>query len=158
MGRVYRNWSDLTTELASVRGSSKKIVFTNGCFDILHVGHIRYLQEARSLGDFLVLGLNSDASVRQLKGPERPVQNEEARSEILAALACIDFVTIFNEDTPEKLIQQVRPDILVKGGDWKIENIVGGHFVQSYGGEVRSLQFAPGHSTTAIIEKIMKTT
>ena len=131
----------------------KKIVFTNGCFDLLHVGHVRYLQEARSLGDLLFVGVNSDASVKKLKGPERPLQNENDRAEILLALKCVDFVSIFDEPTPLELIQVVRPQVLAKGGDWKIEQIVGSDFVQSYGGSVRSLQFVQGHSTTQLIEK-----
>lgn len=151
MGRVCR-FDEIQSVLAGVR-AGKKIVFTNGVFDLLHVGHIRYLQEARALGDLLVMGVNSDASVKRLKGPTRPIQNENDRAEILAALGCVDFTVIFTEDTPANLIQQVRPDILVKGGDWKIEQIVGGDFVQSYGGKVLSLQFIEGRSTTKIIEK-----
>jgi D-beta-D-heptose 7-phosphate kinase/D-beta-D-heptose 1-phosphate adenosyltransferase len=151
MGRVCR-FDEVQKVLAGVR-AGKKIVFTNGCFDLLHVGHVRYLQEARKLGDYLIVGVNSDASTRILKGPTRPIQNENDRAEILAALACVDFTVIFNEETPAKLIEQVRPEILVKGGDWKIDQIVGGDFVQSYGGKVLSLQFIEGRSTTKIIEK-----
>jgi rfaE bifunctional protein nucleotidyltransferase chain/domain len=132
----------------------RKVVFTNGCFDLLHVGHIRYLQEARALGDLLVVALNTDASVRKLKGPERPLQNEADRAEIMASLGCVDFVTLFGEETPQKIIESIRPDILVKGGDWPIEKIVGAQFVQSYGGDVRTLQFVPGRSTTALVEKM----
>lgn len=132
----------------------KRIVFTNGCFDLLHVGHIRYLKEARSLGDFLVVGVNSDASVRRLKGAQRPVQSQSDRAEILASLVSVDMAVIFEEDTPLQLIQAVRPDVLVKGGDWSIDAIVGGDFVLSYGGDVRSLQFIEGRSTTEIIHKI----
>lgn len=131
----------------------EKIVFTNGCFDLLHVGHVRYLQEAKAQGTILVVGVNSDASVQRLKGPTRPIQNENDRAEILAALAAVDYTVIFTEDTPENLIHKVRPHILVKGGDWKINQIVGADFVMSYGGEVRSLQFVEGRSTTKIIEK-----
>jgi rfaE bifunctional protein nucleotidyltransferase chain/domain len=155
MGRVFSNWKELIADLSTKR-RGRQVVFTNGCFDILHVGHVRYLQQARAQGDLLVVGLNSDASVRQLKGPERPVQNEMNRAEIMAALGCVDFVTIFGEETPEKLIHEVRPDVLVKGGDWAIDKIVGATFVQSYGGEVRSLQFVEGNSTTSIIEKMRK--
>lgn len=132
---------------------SKKIVFTNGCFDLLHVGHVRYLQQARALGDCLFIGINTDASVRALKGPQRPVQNENDRAEILSALSCVDFVCMFGESTPEELIKIVHPDFLVKGGDWKPETIAGGTFVQSYGGKVMSLQLVDGKSTTKIIEK-----
>ncbi|MEI7973713.1 MAG: D-glycero-beta-D-manno-heptose 1-phosphate adenylyltransferase [Bdellovibrio sp.] len=130
----------------------KRIVFTNGCFDLLHVGHVRYLQEAKSLGDFLFVGLNSDASVRRLKGAERPIQCQNDRAEILLALRCVDWVSIFDEDTPLELIRQVKPQILVKGGDWKPEQIVGSNFVLEYGGEVKSLGFSEGRSTTKIIE------
>lgn len=133
---------------------NKKVVFTNGCFDLLHVGHVRYLQEARRQGDLLVVGLNSDESVRQLKGPDRPLQAEAERAEILAALSCVDFVVIFSEDNPGRLIEQVRPDVLVKGGDWSIDKIVGAPFVMSYGGQVRSLQFVEGRSTSRLIDKM----
>ncbi len=133
--------------------NSTAIVFTNGCFDLLHVGHVRYLQEAKALGRTLIVGVNSDKSVQKLKGPTRPIQNENDRAEILAALGAVDYVVIFGEDTPENLIKEVRPDILVKGGDWKPETIAGGPFVMSYGGKVLSLQFVDGKSTTKIIEK-----
>ena len=130
-----------------------KIVFTNGCFDLLHVGHVRYLQEAKSLGDILIVGLNTDKSVQKLKGPTRPIQNENDRMEILAGLACVDFVTLFDEDTPLELIRFVKPQVLVKGGDWKPEQIVGSDFVLSQGGSVKSLQFVQGKSTTSLVAK-----
>ncbi len=151
MGQVCK-LEALLSELAPVRGK-KKIVFTNGCFDLLHVGHIRYLQEARRQGDLLVVGVNSDASVKLLKGPTRPIQNESDRSEILAALGCVDFAVVFTDETPARLIEEVRPDVLAKGGDWTIETIVGGPYVQSYGGVVKSLVLVDGKSTTKIIEK-----
>ncbi len=132
----------------------KKIVFTNGCFDILHRGHVTYLSEARKLGDLLVVGVNSDASVKRLKGPERPVNNESDRSYVLSQLKAVDFTEIFTEDTPLNLILSVKPKVLVKGGDWKIDQIVGGKEVQGWGGQVFSLQFVNGYSTTALIEKI----
>lgn len=144
--------SELQDWLARERGN-RKIVFTNGCFDLLHVGHVRYLQAARALGDILIVGVNSDASVRRLKGPERPIQSESDRAEILGALSCVDISVIFGEDTPAELIRSVRPDILVKGGDWKVDQIVGGDFVQSYGGEVKSLPFIESRSTTNLIER-----
>lgn len=144
--------TDLLQKLKSIR-NGKKVVFTNGCFDLLHVGHVRYLQEAKSLGDILVVALNTDASVKKLKGPTRPVQVENDRAEILAALGAVDFTILFSEETPEKVIQSIKPDILVKGGDWKIEQIVGAPFVQSYGGKVYSLNFIEGKSTTKLIEK-----
>jgi D-beta-D-heptose 7-phosphate kinase/D-beta-D-heptose 1-phosphate adenosyltransferase len=137
-------------------GAKKKIVFTNGCFDLLHVGHVRYLQEARALGDFLVVAINSDRSVRELKGSERPVQNEDDRGEILAALKCVDFVSVFDEPTPIEVIKLIVPDILVKGGDWPVSKIVGADLVFGRGGEVRSLPFHPGRSTSKLIEKILK--
>ncbi len=150
MGKVIST-SQISKELGSHR--AQKIVFTNGCFDLLHVGHVRYLQEAKACGDYLVVGVNSDSSVQILKGPARPIQNQNDRAEILAALASVDCVVIFDEETPEKLIHQLKPDVLVKGGDWKPEQIIGGSFVLSYGGQVRSLQFVDGKSTTKLIEK-----
>jgi D-glycero-beta-D-manno-heptose 1-phosphate adenylyltransferase len=133
---------------------NKKIVFTNGCFDILHRGHVTYLAEAKKLGDLLVIGLNSDASVKRLKGPERPINNEQDRLYVLSQLKSVDFVEIFHEDTPLNLIQRVRPSVLVKGGDWKIDQIVGGREVIARGGEVFSLNFVDGYSTTSLIHKI----
>lgn len=139
--------------LSEARGS-KSVVFTNGCFDLLHVGHIRYLQEAKAQGDILVVGLNSDESVKRLKGDERPLQQEDDRAEILAALGCVDYVTTFNEDTPLELIKEVKPNILVKGGDWPVEKIVGSDFVLGTGGSVRSLQFVNGKSTSKLVQRI----
>lgn len=153
MGQVIRSWTELANALATIR-KGRKVVFTNGCFDILHIGHVKYLQEAKAQGDLLVVGLNTDASVQRLKGPTRPIQDETSRAEIMAALGAVDFVTLFNEQTPEDLIKTVRPDVLVKGGDWTVDKIAGGSFVQSYGGEVKSLQFVNGFSTTSIINKI----
>ncbi|MGE3608938.1 MAG: D-glycero-beta-D-manno-heptose 1-phosphate adenylyltransferase [Bacteriovoracaceae bacterium] len=134
--------------------AGKKIVFTNGCFDILHRGHVTYLNEARKLGDLLVIGLNSDASVKRLKGPERPINNEQDRQYVLSQLKSVDFVEIFEEDTPLNLILKVMPKVLVKGGDWKIDQIVGAKEVIQNGGEVFSLNFVDGYSTTSIIKKI----
>lgn len=135
----------------------KKIVFTNGCFDILHKGHVSYLNEAKKLGDLLVIGLNSDASVKRLKGPERPINNETDRQFVMKNLKSVDFVEIFEEDTPLNLILTVKPQVLVKGGDWKIDQIVGGKEVIANGGEVFSLNFVDGYSTTSIITKIQNT-
>ncbi len=154
MGKVV-SVDALNTELNKIR-KNKKVVFTNGCFDILHVGHVTYLQQARALGDFLVVGLNADASVRKLKGPTRPVQCEEDRAVILSALGCVDFVVVFQDDTPKILIEKVTPDILVKGGDWPIDKIVGADYVLSKGGKVKSLPFVEGRSSTSIIEKVKK--
>lgn len=135
----------------------KRIVFTNGCFDILHRGHVTYLAEARKLGDLLVVGLNSDESVKRLKGPERPINNERDRQYVLSQLKPVDFVEIFSEDTPLNLILKVRPKVLVKGGDWKIDQIVGSSEVLASGGDVFSLNFVNGYSTTSIIHKIQET-
>lgn len=133
---------------------SQKVVFTNGCFDILHVGHVKYLQEARALGDALIVGLNSDASVKRLKGPSRPIQSQNDRAEILASLECVSAVIIFDEGTPLNLIQNILPNVLVKGGDWAVESIVGYDVVLAKGGEVKSLRFVEGRSSTSVIEKI----
>jgi rfaE bifunctional protein nucleotidyltransferase chain/domain len=134
----------------------KKIIFTNGCFDILHRGHVEYLMGARALGDALVLGLNSDQSVSRLKGSTRPINNQEDRKYILESLKCVDCVEIFDEDTPLNLIKFVKPTILVKGGDYDLKKIVGYDFVTSYGGEVKVLNFVPGKSTSLIISKILE--
>jgi D-glycero-beta-D-manno-heptose 1-phosphate adenylyltransferase len=131
-----------------------KIVFTNGCFDILHIGHVDYLEKARGLGDKLVLGLNTDASVSRIKGPQRPIVNEESRSRVIAALGFVDAVTFFDEETPKELIEAVKPNILVKGNDYLAENIVGADFVVSNGGEVKTIPLVEGFSTTKIVEKI----
>ena len=142
--------------LESERQKGRAIVFTNGCFDLLHVGHVKYLQKARRLGDLLVLGLNSDASIRRLKGPKRPLIDQDERAHILAALDCIDYVVIFDEDTPLELIREVRPHILVKGGDYQADQVVGKDVVESYGGRVELITFVDGKSTTNIVEKILQ--
>ncbi|MCD4828301.1 MAG: D-glycero-beta-D-manno-heptose 1-phosphate adenylyltransferase [Candidatus Cloacimonetes bacterium] len=134
----------------------KRVVFTNGCFDILHAGHVQYLEEAAALGDILVLGLNTDAGVRGLKGPQRPVVPQRQRAAVLAGLASVDWVVLFDEPTPARLIEQLRPDVLVKGGDWRPEQIVGADTVLAGGGEVHSLRFLPGVSSSAIITRICK--
>jgi D-beta-D-heptose 7-phosphate kinase/D-beta-D-heptose 1-phosphate adenosyltransferase len=149
------SWDRLASVLTQIRGQGEKIVFTNGCFDILHIGHTRYLAAARSLGDVLVVGVNSDASVRSLnKAPDRPLVGQEERAEILASLEAVDWVCIFSESTPARLLETVRPDVLVKGGDWAAENIVGGEEVLARGGKVMSLPLVPGRSTSALVEKI----
>jgi len=142
--------------LAGDRQRGKTIVFTNGCFDLLHVGHVKYLQAARKLGDLLVLGLNSDDSIKRLKGPNRPLIGESERAHILAALDCIDYVVVFDEDTPLELITALRPDVLVKGGDYTPEGVVGREIVESYGGRVELINFVDGKSTTNIINKILE--
>jgi rfaE bifunctional protein nucleotidyltransferase chain/domain len=154
LGKVL-NLTSLKKELSQSRGD-QPVVFTNGCFDILHVGHVRYLQQAKNLGQILVVGVNADSSVKRLKGPTRPIQNENDRAELLASLACVDYVVIFTEDTPENLITAISPNVLVKGGDWPVEKIVGSKFVIEHGGEVFSLPFVNGKSTSSIVEKILK--
>ena len=134
-----------------VRNEEYNVVFTNGCFDVLHRGHVTYLAEARDLGNCLVVGLNSDASVKRLKGENRPINNENDRALLLAALSFVDYIIIFEEDTPKNLIEQVKPDILVKGGDYKIEDIVGADFVLKNGGEVLTIDFVDGYSSSKII-------
>jgi len=136
------------------RSRNLSIVFTNGCFDILHLGHLRYLEEAKAMGDVLVVAVNSDVSVRQIKGPSRPILPETARAELIAGLYCVDAVTIFNTPDPLPLIMRIKPDVLVKGGDWDINAIVGKDFVESYGGKVATVSVISGFSTTDIINKI----
>ena len=135
---------------------NEKVVFTNGCFDVLHFGHVSYLRKAKSLGHRLVVGLNNDASVRKIKGEGRPINSEKDRAEILSELESVDAVVLFGEETPEHLIQAVRPGVLVKGADWKKEQIVGADFVESYGGKVKRIQFEPGRSTTGTLAKLKK--
>jgi len=142
--------------IAEKKKAGQTIVFTNGCFDLLHVGHVKYLQKARQLGDLLVLGLNSDDSIRRLKGPKRPLISEEERSHILAALHCIDYVVLFPEDTPLELIREIEPHILVKGGDYDPADVVGRQVVESYGGRVEIISFVDGRSTTNIIDTILQ--
>lgn len=137
-----------------LRVGGKKIVFTNGCFDILHAGHVRYLNTARSFGDCLVLGINTDASVRSLKGPSRPINNENDRAEVVDALGCVDYVVLFGEKTAEELIKKVRPDVYVKGGDYTIETLPEGQIVLGYGGKVELVKLVEGRSTSNVIKKI----
>ncbi len=141
--------------IKKLRRDGRRIVFTNGCFDILHVGHIRYLRQAAELGDVLVIGLNSDESVRSLKGSSRPFVPEAERAEILAALEMVDLITIFNEETPRKLIAAILPDFLVKGGDWEPDRIAGAAEVKSRGGEVITVSQIPGRSTSFLVDKII---
>lgn len=146
----------LSSLIEAEKNRGKRVVFTNGCFDLLHAGHVKYLQKARSLGDLLVLGLNSDASVRRLKGAKRPLIDQDERSHLLAALDCIDYVIIFEEDTPLQLITALKPYILAKGGDYALDGVVGREIVESYGGRVELITFVDGKSTTNIIEKILE--
>lgn len=153
-GRGYRtlSWQEIASLAATWRAAGEKIVFTNGCFDILHVGHVTYLEKARSLGKHLIVGLNTDASVRRLKGETRPLISELDRARVLAALTCVDAVVLFEQDTPTELIEKIRPDILVKGGDYTPEQVAG----REYAGEVRIIEFEEGYSTTGVVEKIAR--
>lgn len=148
--------SDLMRRIASWRVKGDQIVFTNGCFDLIHVGHADYLEKARMLGDRLVVGLNSDGSVRQLKGTNRPLNGEEARARVLATMEFVDAVVIFEEETPYELIQQIIPDVLVKGADYAIEEIAGHDVVLEAGGRVERIELVQGISTSALIQKILK--
>ncbi|RUM28035.1 MAG: D-glycero-beta-D-manno-heptose 1-phosphate adenylyltransferase [Aquifex sp.] len=142
--------------LKEERKKGKRVVFTNGCFDVIHAGHVDYLEKAKNLGDILVVGLNSDHSVRRIKGEKRPIIPQEMRAKVLSSLKPVDYVVIFEEDTPAKLIEAIKPDVLVKGGDWPLEKIVGKDFVESYGGKVLTIPFEYDISTSQIIEKIIK--
>ena len=150
--------SDVVSALTAQRTQGRRIVFTNGCFDLMHVGHTRYLQAARDLGDLLVVGVNTDRSVQSLnKGSDRPIVPEHQRAEVLAALACVDYVVLFDEPDPGRLITEIQPDVLVKGGDWTPDKIVGRETVEASGGVVTTIPLVPGVSTTALVEKIQKT-
>jgi len=146
----------VTEQAASLRSEGRTVVFTNGVFDLLHPGHVRYLQQARALGDALIVGVNSDASVRRNKGPDRPINPEAERAELLAGLSCVDAVVVFDEDTPARIIKAVQPDILVKGADWPADQIVGRDTVEARGGRVERITVEQGHSTTAIVEKVRR--
>ncbi len=146
----------LSEIITAEKNKGRNVVFTNGCFDLLHVGHVKYLQAARNLGDLLVLGLNSDDSIRRLKGPSRPLIGEDERAHILAALDCVSYVVVFDEDTPLELISELKPDVLVKGGDYTPEGVVGRDLVESYGGRVELINFVDGKSTTNIINKVLE--
>ena len=146
---------ELRPLLDILRAAGKKVVFTNGCFDIIHTGHTRYLSLARSFGDVLVVAVNSDASVRIIKGEKRPINSQAERAETLAALETVDFVTVFDEPDPYKVISALQPDVLVKGGDWPIEKIIGRDVVEARGGRVVNVPYVEGASTTGIIEKIL---
>jgi len=149
-----QDWDAIRATVAEWKFAGEKVVFTNGCFDLLHFGHIHYLAEARALGERLIVGLNSAESVKRLKGAHRPINDEATRQHLLAALECVDAVVVFEEDTPLELIKIILPDVLVKGGDWQPEQIVGSDVVLKNGGEVKSLKFIDGYSTTSIEKKI----
>ena len=153
MGQVIAE-DELIIQLGPKNRNGRRVVFTNGCFDLIHPGHIRSLEQARALGDCLVVGLNSDASVRGLKGPARPVLSENDRAAILAALAAVDFVVLFDRPTPRELLARLRPDILVKGADWNIETIAGREEVEAGGGRVVSVALEPGFSTTSLVDEL----
>jgi D-beta-D-heptose 7-phosphate kinase/D-beta-D-heptose 1-phosphate adenosyltransferase len=156
MNRKVLSQAELLQELNLKRQAGARIVFTNGCFDLLHVGHTRYLQAARELGEVLVVGVNTDRSVRSLKkGTARPIVPDSQRAEVLAALGCVDYVVLFDEPDPYALIRVVQPDVLVKGGDWKPEHIVGRDLVEGRGGRVLAIPLVPGISTTALVQKIL---
>ena len=147
---------ELTSERARLRSQGKVVVFTNGCFDLLHPGHVRYLKEARALGDTLIVALNSDRAVCELKGPGRPILNQSERAEVIGALACVDYVTIFDDVSPREVIASILPDVLVKGGDWGVDQIIGREEVEANGGKVMSLPFVKGVSTSELIERIKR--
>lgn len=153
--KIVLDIDELVEERAWLRRQGRRVVFTNGCFDLLHPGHVSYLAQARALGDALMVALNSDRSVRELKGPTRPILNEEERTVVMAALGCVDYVTIFDQATPRELIARILPDILVKGGDWGVSEIVGRAEVEAAGGAVYSLPFVEGCSTSDVIARIV---
>jgi D-beta-D-heptose 7-phosphate kinase/D-beta-D-heptose 1-phosphate adenosyltransferase len=153
-----KSLDELVAARGSLREAGKRVVFTNGCFDLLHPGHVRYLAEARALGDALVVALNSDRAVRELKGPTRPILLEDERAEVMAALESVTFVTVFDDVSPRATIVAVAPDVLVKGGDWGLDAIIGRGEVEAAGGEVRSLPFVDGCSTSDVIERISRAT
>ena len=148
--------ANVVARVAKARRAGQRVVFTNGCFDLMHVGHVRYLAAARAAGDLLVVGVNDDASVRRLKGPERPLVPEMARAEVVAALAAVDYVTIFGEDTPAEVIAALVPDVLVKGADWAPEQVVGREVVEAHGGRVLLVPVVEGFSTTALVEHLRR--
>jgi D-beta-D-heptose 7-phosphate kinase/D-beta-D-heptose 1-phosphate adenosyltransferase len=148
--------AELVRIVNDLKAEGKRIVFTNGCFDLLHIGHVRYLEDAKALGDVLVVGVNSDTSVRKLKGPKRPVLPQEERAEILSGLGCVDYITLFKETDPLKLITLLRPNVLAKGGDWSKEQMVGKEVVERSGGEVVVIPFVKGASTSNLIKTIVR--
>ena len=152
--RRLLDWQEAAAAVQRVRADGGTVVFTNGVFDLLHPGHVRYLQEARALGDLLIVGLNSDASVRGIKGPDRPINTERERAEVLLALACVDGVVIFEEETPHAIISTIQPDVLVKGADWGPDDIIGRDVVEGRGGRVVRITLSPGHSTSQLIRTV----
>lgn len=151
-----KSHAELKTICDAARNRGGKIVFTNGCFDLLHIGHVRYLEDARRLGDLLIVAVNTDDSVRRIKGPDRPMVPESERAEVLASLYCVDFVTLFDTSTPLPLIEFLVPDVLVKGADWPVDKIVGADVVLKNGGQVIPIELTPDRSTSSLIERIRK--
>ena len=147
---------ELKPILDKLKKEGKKVVFTNGCFDILHVGHIRYLKEAKGYGDILVVAVNSDLSVKSIKGDKRPIVSQSERAEVVAALEMVDYVIMFDEDTPYNIIKKLQPDVLIKGGDWTIDKIIGRDIVEARGGKVIAIPFIEGASTTGIVERVLE--
>lgn len=156
INKKIKGLEELERIVPDLKGKGKRVVFTNGCFDLLHLGHIKYLDEARRLGDCLVVGLNSDESVKAIKGKMRPIFPQQDRAQILAALESVDYVVVFDEATPLELIQALKPDVLTKGGDWKPEEVVGKEFVESYGGKVLTSSLVEGCSTQSVIKTIVE--
>ena len=154
--RKIKTLEEMLQVRSELRAQGRKLVFTNGCFDLLHVGHVRYLNQARALGDALVVAINSDRSVRENKGEGRPLVPEAERAEVLSALACVDYVTIFDERTPQSVIDAIVPDVLVKGADWGLSEIVGRETVEKAGGVVRNITLVPGRSTTSIVARVLE--
>jgi rfaE bifunctional protein nucleotidyltransferase chain/domain len=156
MNKVIIDRKKLIETVTALEKSGKKIVFTNGCYDLLHAGHVRFLKAAKKMGDVLLLALNSDASVRRLKGKNRPITPEAERAELMAGLACVDIVTLFREDDPYKIINDIKPEVLVKGGDWALDKIIGADIVTANGGKVKNIKYLKGKSTTNIIKKVLQ--
>lgn len=151
-----KTWTGIAIIVKDLKTTGKKIVFTNGCFDIIHAGHVEYLQEAAELGDVLIIGLNSDNSIKRLKGKNRPINFQIDRAKVLSGLETVSYIVVFDDDTPYMLIDHIKPDVLVKGGDWQPEEIVGADIVLANGGSVRSLSYKEGYSTSSIINKMKK--
>jgi D-beta-D-heptose 7-phosphate kinase/D-beta-D-heptose 1-phosphate adenosyltransferase len=153
---MIESMASVKGKIRQIQASGKRVVFTNGCFDILHAGHVSFLRRARALGDVLVVAINSDDSVKRLKGPSRPIFNENERAELLAAMEMVDLVTVFDEDTPLAAILKLRPDVLVKGADWSLDDIVGRSEVEGWGGRVEALPLITGQSTSGIVERVLE--
>jgi len=156
MKSKIKTQDELRELIEDLHSAGKKVVFTNGCFDLIHTGHVRYLKIARGYGDVLVVAINSDDSIQRIKGEKRPVMPQEERAEVLAALAMVDYVTMFEEDDPHRVIAELMPDVLVKGGDWDVDDIIGRDVVEANGGKVYSIPYIEGSSTTTIIERVVK--